>query len=259
MAFLNRVFHDLLGFRREADDEAGAPILRLRERTQDIRILGQFERGWPTAFLLQFLGGSSRNPPIGNRSGANRNLGRQCSLASGQHIGGGFHMNDTDPGGVRQCDRARNQGRFRAESRKRLGNRVALLTGGMVRQIAHRIDGFARRPACHQGAATRKRAGAWTGKMIFNGLNNSHRLRHAPKPVFTARHVPRIGPDTNQAARFQCRDVGLRGGMLPHPDVHRRREHDRFVRGQQHRRRQIVREPTRHPRHNIGACGRHNQ
>jgi hypothetical protein len=60
-------------------------------------------------------------------------------------------------------------------------------------------------------------------------------------------------PDPHDAARIQQLEIGLSCRMRPHHQVHRRRDQHRLVRGEQRRRREIVREPRRHARDQIGA------
>ena len=61
------------------------------------------------------------------------------------------------------------------------------------------------------------------------------------------------GLEHDHAAAAQRRDVVLRGRVLPHLGVHRRREHDRAARGEQDVGEQVVGEAVRGPGQQVGG------
>jgi hypothetical protein len=57
-------------------------------------------------------------------------------------------------------------------------------------------------------------------------------FRHAAGSEFAAGHLAFIRADDMDAVSLEHRDVAPRRGVIPHPDVHRRRDQDRFVGGE---------------------------
>ena len=82
---------------------------------------------------------------------------------------------------------------------------------------------------------------------------NFRRLAHAPLAFLAAGHFTARGSDECDAALLQCLNIRLRCRILPHHDVHCRREHHRLVGGEQNGGSEIVGDPLRHFGDQIGA------
>jgi hypothetical protein len=84
------------------------------------------------------------------------------------------------------------------------------------------------------------------------------RLGHAPKAEFAAGHRPFARPDTLHAAALEQGEVRLRGWVVPHAPIHRRRDQRRLVAGQQGGRGEIVGEALRHLGDDVRGRRRHD-
>ncbi len=88
-----------------------------------------------------------------------------------------------------------------------------------------------------------------------NRLPDRLRLGQPARAIFAARHRPFVRVQHRHPVIAQSRDIAPRGGMIPHAHVHRGHGDHRLVGRQQQRGRQIVGDPRRHLRHQVGARG----
>ena len=79
------------------------------------------------------------------------------------------------------------------------------------------------------------------------------RLRQPARPIFPAGHLALVGIEDRHAVGAQPGDVADCGVVPPHPDVHRRRREHRLVGGEEEGGGEVVRDPRRHLRHQIGS------
>ncbi len=139
----------------------------------------------------------------------------------------------------------------RAGGGGRLGEREALFARAVVRNEAHGVDRLAggtggdHEAHAREGAAVREQAGG----VLDEGLG----LEHAPRAELAARLIALGRPPHVAAVAAQLLDVAARGGRFPHAVVHRRRQGDRRRRGEAGRGQQIVGEPGRETREEVGA------
>ena len=79
------------------------------------------------------------------------------------------------------------------------------------------------------------------------------RLGQAARAEFAARHLALGRLDHLDAVGLELRDIALRRGVLPHADVHRRRDDDRLVGREQQGRREVVGDARRHLGEQVGG------
>ena len=116
-----------------------------------------------------------------------------------------------------------------------------------------------RRASGNQHAFACERAGLRRAQKAFGSGCYFHRLRHPADTGFAGfGHFTGIGADEGDPVAFELRDVAAGGGIVPHQRIHRRRQQDRPVGGQQNGAGEIVGMALRHLRHQIGGSGRHH-
>ncbi len=104
------------------------------------------------------------------------------------------------------------------------GDGVALLAGGAVGDIAHRIDRLVRRTGGDQHAFAFERLRA-AAEQAFNRGCDFQRLGHAAQPAFTGfRHLAFVRANERDAVGDELRQIALRRFVRPHMRVHRRRQ-----------------------------------
>ena len=90
-------------------------------------------------------------------------------------------------------------------------------------------------------------------QQALDGRRDLQRLGHAAGAELGLRHRAVVGADHVHAVGLQDFQIALRRRVQPHAHVHGRRDQDRQGGGEQHRRGEIVRMPSRHLRHEIGG------
>ena len=80
-----------------------------------------------------------------------------------------------------------------------------------------------------------------------------------PRPISPSASSPSSGPISSHPALAQRRDVRLRGRVLPHADVHRRRDQKRPAEGERELREHVVRQPVRQLRERVRGQRRDHQ
>ena len=105
------------------------------------------------------------------------------------------------PGGIGQVDRAGDQRHARAGLCRGFRDGVALLAGGAVGDVAHRIDGLVRRPGRddHMLAGKRSRR----RQQALDGRRDLQRLGHAAGAELGLRHRALVGADHVHAVGLQ--------------------------------------------------------
>ncbi len=208
--------------------------------------------------FLDLLVGRGCHPPVRHRRDHHRDIGGQRGQHRVAHILGPLDVNGLQTSGVGDRHRPGNQRHLRPKPCKRRRDRVALAAGRAVGDIAHRIDRLMCRPRCDDRLAAGKRLRAGIEQSLRRG-DDIERFGHAAHAGFAAfRHLAGHRPDEMNAVTIECRDVPLGRGVAPHMRVHRRRQEHWPVGGKQHRRGEIVGQPVRHLRHQIGGRRRHH-
>lgn len=134
---------------------------------------------------------------------------------------------------------------------------MALLPGRAVGDVAHRIDRLVRRSGCDDGLAPGERP--CLAEQFLDRRDDLQRFGHAAFPCLAALgHFAGGRSDEADAVAGERRAVAERGGVRPHPRVHRRREQHRPVGRQEHRRGEVVGVTVRHLCHQVGRCRRHD-
>ncbi len=249
-------------FGGEAHHQRRATRLPRRDARENIGIFDKGQRQRSASLLFLDLVGRRLDAPIGDRRGADEYVGRQRRLDRREHFASRFDMTRFDAGRVGNGHRAADQRHARARQPGGGGDGVSLLAGGAIGDEANGVDRLMRRPRGHDDMAPREdemapreQAGVSSrrGERGANRLHDLGRLAHAPRAIFAAGHLAVFRPDEQCAVRAQPRDVAPRRRMQPHAHIHRRGEQDPLIGGQQKRRRQIVGQPMRRAREQIGG------
>ena len=96
-------------------------------------------------------------------------------------------------------------------------------------------------------------------KRVQHRVGNRFWLGHATRAHHAAGQVAGSRLDDAHAALAQDFKVGLRGRMLPHVHIHRRRHQHRRVRGQIHGGQKIVGNAVRKFGQDVGRCRSNDQ
>ena len=208
----------------------------------------------PACFLILLPRGLRRRE-VGDRGGADVDVGRQLRQHRLVHLRGRAHVDAVHAVGRRQRHRAGHQHDLRAAPRPRPGrcaNPILPLlrlpmkrTGSMSSKVGPALTRM-RRPA--------ERAAVLmpTSPLLERG-DDLHRLAHATGAGFAFGQRAVVGADHRHAALAQRGDVGLRGRVQPHAVVHRRRHRDRCGRRQAQRADQVVGEAVRELGQRVGG------
>ncbi len=103
--------------------------------------------GEALAPFLIFSLASRRHAPVGDGGGEDGDVGRQRRAHGLQHLARGLDAHHLHAGRIGQVGRAADERHLGAERCGLGGDRRALLAGGAVGDVAHRIDGLVRRAA----------------------------------------------------------------------------------------------------------------
>ena len=233
-------FDDIAGFRRESDHEVRAPVSRRGERGQDVRILDKFDARRRDSVLLPLFRSGVGDPPVGDRSGTHRDIGRQGVQAGAHHVARRLDAHDLGTGGILERHRPGNKGHPRSKIETGRSHGVSLLAGTAVADIAHGIDRFTRRAARDENVAPAERTVFAPVKEPFDGACNRFRLAHAAGADLAAGKIARLRSDHGNAVGQKPGDIAAHRRMAPHPGVHGRSREHRLVGRKQHRRREVV-------------------
>ena len=132
-------------------------------------------------------------------------------------------------------------------------NRVSHLSGAVVGEAAHRIEGLARRAGGHEDLHPVERPATKPGR---DPIRDLRRLEHPARPDLPARLVAFSGAEHRDAPVEQGQHVRPRRRRLPHPAVHRRCEHQRRRRREAQGGEEVVGEAVGEPGQHAGGGGR---
>ena len=214
------------------------------------------------AALLDLLLRCRRHPPVGDGGGEDADIGVRRRLHRRQHLRRGLDPQHVDAGRIGQPDRTRHQRHLGAERTRGGGDRVALLAGRAIGDVAHRIDRLVRRPGGDETCCpasgrrmSRRTAAASIAAMISGGS-----AKPSDAGLAALRHLADVGADEGDAVALQDLGIATGGGVGPHPRIHRRRDQHRLVGRHQHGARQVIGMAARHLRHQVGGGRRdHDQ
>ena len=200
-----RMGDDLIGFRRKADHQRRPLAAELGDRGEDVGIFRQRQRRRLAGFL-DLLALHLRHPPVGDGRSEDRDVGRQRLFHRGQHLLRRFHSDDAHAGGIGQRHRPAHQHDLGARGSGGSSDRMALLAGGAVADIAHRIDRLMRRTRGDDHALAGQRARRFRlRQQAFDGGDDLQRLGHAPDAVLAALgHLAFIRADQRRRRRRQA-------------------------------------------------------
>jgi len=140
---------------------------------------------------------------------------------------------------------------FRTGIQRGLGQGVALLAGGAVGQVAHRVQGLLR-PAGGDDHAPATQA-APAAKHAPDVADQRRGFRQPPPADHPRSKAPFLRLHHQDAPRAQGGQVVLRGGVLVHGAVHRRGDDDRAAGGQRRNREQVIGQPGGQPGQGVGG------
>ncbi len=183
--------------------------------------------------------------------------GRQVLEHLLAHLGGRAHGDHLHAARRRKVHRAGDQDHARAARGGGFGQRVAHLAAGTVGDVAHRVERLLGGAGGDQhGFAFQVAAPA---RFALDGLGDGLRIGQAARAGHAAGQVAALRLHDAVAAPAQRFQVGLRGGVLPHVDVHGGRHHHRAGEGQVERGEEIVRQAVGQLGDQVGRGRRDHQ
>ena len=213
------------GLGREADEHLARRAAARDQLGEHVGVLHQLDRSGVVGLLD--LGASSRS--AGRKSATAAAITTASATAASASTASRSSSavvdpDDLDAGRVGQRDVRCDQDDLGAAGGGGAGQRVALLAAGAVAEEAHRVEGLAGAPGGDDDAAAGevRRVGAARSRSRHSAASSAG-SGSRPLPVSAPVSRPTAGSTTMHAARAQRGDVGLRGGVLPHLGVHRRR------------------------------------
>ena len=212
---LARILEHVLRFRSESDDDLAR--LSPRQFGKNVRVRLQFQSHRPLALdlLLRLLfgavirDGSRHNDQVCFRQQPKRRL---------PHLRRRFHARDFYTPRGRNRHRPCNEQHACPAPHRSLSHRITHAPAGAVRQIAHRINLFPRRPRCDQYGTSREILRCT--QRFQNRVDDRLVRSQSPRANHAAGQISAAGLDNANAAGAQCCHIGLRRGVLPHVDVH---------------------------------------
>ncbi len=221
----------------------GRRLAGLGHGREDVGVLGE-PQGGRRSVLLDLLRRGVGDAPVGDGSGEDRDIDRQRGLARRQHVPRALDPDEPDAGRVGLVAWPGDENRLGAERGERGGDGVALLARGAVGDVAHGVDRLMGRPARHQRAPALELARS--GEEALDRGDDLERFGDAAHAGLAVGERAGIGSDPTDAAGFEQREIGLGRRVVPHHDVHRRRDEHRLVGREQRRAREIVGKARRH-------------
>ena len=211
----------------------------------------------PAAFYL--LAGAARGPVVADGGGLHDDVGLIRDLHTGLiHVVRADGLHDLYAGGPRKRGRAGYQGDFRAALPGGARDRVAHLAAAGVAYVAHRVDVLVRRSGRHRQAEA--------GKVLLGAEHHLHIIVYrfargkASFALVAAGQHSAVRVDDDCPALRQGPHVAPRRLIGKHLAVHRGKEQQRFIIGQQRRaeqRRAVA--LRRHPQHAARAGRDHEE
>ena len=162
-------------------------------------------RALPPACFLIFWRWLS-DAPVGDRGGEDRDIGRQRRLDRRQHLPRRLDLHDGDAARIGHVHRAGNQHHLGAGRGRGRGDGVALLAGGAVGDVAHRIDRLVRRARSDEHALARERLvalGLPSSASAAATISSGSAMR--PMPASPASAIsPAFGPTMATPSAASC-------------------------------------------------------
>ena len=233
------VFQKILRFHGEAD-QLLALLLALAAGLQNIHGTGQGQRQ-VAVLLLDLLIRIIRRFIVRDSCREDSRVAvREAAQHRVRHVAGAFHVHDLHVHRGCQIRAAGHQGDVRAQIAGGSRQRVTHLAAGVVRDEAHRIQGFARGSRGDDDLFPGEPAIAF--HQAADRVADHGRLGHAAFAGIAAGQVAGIAVEDMDAAAPQRFDIFLRGRVLQHVGVHR--GHDQLFAGrrQERGRQHVVRD-----------------
>ena len=254
------VLDHLLGLGREADDELRPLRFQLRDRRQDVGILDQRQFRRSAAVLLELLLARLGDAPVRDRGGEDADVGTAARPRPPRSMSRALSTRTVfTPGGSGSVTGPDTSVTSAPAAAAGARDRVALLAGRAVRDVAHRIDRLVRRARRDDDALAGERLVSTAARAeqpsIAATISSGSAMRPMPASPLSA-ISPAFGPTVATPSAMSCAEIALRRRMRPHARVHRRREQDLPVGREQHRGREIVGVAVRHLGHQVGGRGR---
>ena len=171
---------------------------------------------------------------------------------SGEHLRGAIHIDPVYRVRCREVRRAGDERDLRARIGAGLRERIAHFSAGMIGDDAHWVDGFLRGTSGDQNAFAGEQFGL---RPSIERGDDFGGLEHAAIADFAARLVAVAGADDVNAVGFKRGDISLRGGVLPHLQVHGGRDDERDGARQDGGGEQIITATMHEPREKISGRG----
>ena len=237
-----------LRLRREPHRERAA--VHRRDAGDDIRRAHEIECSRAVLFLDLLLR-AARGPVVPDRRGGDEDVtaGRSCHDL-GVHLLGARHVDALDAGRPRQRSGTAHQRYPGARLRRRDRDRVSHLSGAVVGEVAHRIEGLAGGAGGDEDLDSLERATAEPGRDPGRDLV---RLEHPARTDLAARLIAFPGAEHRDPPLEQRQHVRPGRTRLPHLLIHRRRDHHWRRRREAQGGEEIVGEPMGEPREHVGG------
>ena len=149
-----------------------------------------------------------------------------------------------------------DEGDFGTPHRGGTGHGIAHLAGGVVGQVAHRVQRLLGGAGCHGDAQPGQVLRAGNG--VEDVLNEDILLRQAAVAHILAGQHTALGRDDGEAVALQRGDVVLGDGVFQHPGVHGRGDQLRAFGREDGRGQHVVGNAVGHLGDDVG-CGRCNE
>src|SRR5918994_1049979 len=236
----------LARFGREADEHAVR--LARAEGAQHVRRGVELDR--PGGAILGALAGDAlRRAVVGDRGGHEHDV---CVCAR-EHLA----LDVRRGGRVDELDTARDRNRDVRHDERHVGatpsrlvrERDAHAPRRAVADVTHLVDRLTRPARGHEHALPSQLVA--NREQPHARFENLLGLRHAAYAELALRRVTLVRVDDLDAARTQCRHVGARCGVRPHPRVHRGRNDERSTVGERGLGDEVVRLAVRELRERV--------
>ena len=174
--------------------------------------------------LLHFLVAHMLWPVICHGCGLDDNILFCCPAGHFiKHVLCRFHRHNVCELRIFQCRLSGHQCHRSAPPCRHLCDRIPHFPGGMIRDIAHRINGFLRRSCCHKQPDPLHVL--FTGKLLKDILQQQLRLRHFPCASIPARQIAHGRTDDFILIMDECLKIVLDHRIFEHSRIHRRCDH----------------------------------
>lgn len=245
----------VLGLGGEADDE-GVGGSALGDLVEDV--LGGLEGEGAGAFAAELLWGGVGDAVVAD-GGGHDDDGRfgQAREDGGAHLVGGGDGDELAGGGRGKRGGGGDEEDAGSAARGLGGEGVAHLAGGAVADEADGVDGLAGSSGGDEDGLAGE---VWRGGEGFgDGGYDGGFFGEAASADHAAGEVAGAGLDDADAALAESLEVGLRGWVLQHDDVHGGRDDDGRGGGEVHRREEVVSDAVGEFGEDVGRGGRDDE